>query len=376
MISPRYITTPETIEGLSLAERRQCAEVAKTYAFRANDYYLSLIDWNDPEDPIRRIVVPDPGELESWGVLDASDEKSYTKVPGLEHKYEHTVVLLVNDVCGAFCRFCFRKRLFMGQENETVRDVSAGLAYIREHTEVNNVLLTGGDPLLLSTARLETIIAALRSIPHVRIIRLGTKIPAFNPRRITGDSAFLAMITRFSTIDNRIYVMCHFNHPRELTSEARAALQLLQRAGAITVNQTPIIRGVNDSPEVLADLYETCSFLGVIPYYLFQCRPTCGNGHLAVPLEEAYIIHEQAKMRCSGLAKRARFVMSHAQGKIEVLALDDRSIYLKLHRAANYAEKARLFVYPRNPDAYWFDDYAASEREYQIPNPFYTVGAP
>ena len=147
----KYITSIDQIpelDALSDKQRENLRVVEERYAFRTNGYYQSLIDWDDPKDPIRRIVIPSTDELESWGALDASGESLYTKAPGLEHKYADTAVLLVSDVCGALCRFCFRKRLFMEDNQEVTRDVSGGLGYIRKHPEINNVLVTGGDPLL------------------------------------------------------------------------------------------------------------------------------------------------------------------------------------------------------------------------------------
>jgi len=368
---PKYITRLEQIKELTERERKSLREVCEEFAFRTNEYYLSLIDWNDPDDPIRRIIIPDRNELAAVGSLDASNEKLYTKVLGLEHKYEHTAVLLVNDVCGGYCRFCFRKRLFMHIHDEVVRDVTEGLAYIREHEEVNNVLLTGGDPLLMSTKKLRNIIERLREIEHVQIIRIGSKMAAFNPYRILDDPSLLEMFEEFSTYRKRIYFMAHFNHPRELTDEAMRAMFLLQKAGVVTVNQTPIIRGINDSPEVLGELLDTLSFIGVPPYYVFQCRPTRGNRHLAVPVERAYEIHEQAKMLGSGLAKRSRFVMSHSLGKIEVLGLTEEYIFFKFHRAANPKDKSYTSVFRRNPEAYWYDDYDEMIADLSFRNPFH-----
>jgi KamA family protein len=355
--TPKYITRLEQVPQLNDAERARLQPVQDAFVFRTNDYYQSLIDWNDPDDPIRRIVMPDTTELEPWGRLDASNEAEYTRVPGLEHKYRSTALLLVNDVCGAYCRFCFRKRLFMGDNDEVVRDVSEGIAYIREHREITNVLLTGGDPLLMSTRLLRSVIEPLRSIEHVQIIRIGSKMPAFNPFRIIDDPSLTDMLREFSTPEKRIYVMCHFNHPRELTPEAVEGLARLQQAGVITVNQTPLIAGVNDDPEVLAQLFRKCSFVGVPPYYVFQCRPTLGNRGYTVPVERGYQIFEAAKARVSGLAKRARFVMSHETGKIEVIALTAELVVLKYHRAANDACSGRVMVYRRNPEATWLDDY-------------------
>ena len=375
MRKPKYITKLEQIPQLSARERERLRPVVERYAFRANDYYVSLIDWDDPDDPIRRIAIPDELELDAWGEMDASHESAYTKAPGLEHKYEDTAVLLVNDVCGAYCRFCFRKRLFMNGNDEVSRDLSGALAYIREHPEVNNVLLTGGDPLLLSTNKLRKIIAELREIEHVKIVRIGSKMPAFNPFRILGDPSLLEMFERYSAPERKIYLMAHFNHPRELTGEAVEAMHRVQRAGVVVCNQTPMVAGVNDDPLVLAELFDRLSFLGIPPYYVFIGRPTKGNRLFAVPVERAYDIFEQARMNCSGLAKRARLAMSHATGKIEIVARTDEQVFFRYHRAADQRKSMRLLVYPSNPDALWFDDYAGEpEEEYVLENPFLGCG--
>ena len=374
MYKPKYITRLEQVPQLNDQERYELQEVVEKFEFRSNDYYQALIDWDDPHDPIRRIVIPSQEELMAWGRLDASDEETYTKVPGLEHKYEFTALLLVNDVCGAYCRFCFRKRLFMDENDEVVRDVSEGIQYIREHPEINNVLLTGGDPMIMSTAKLENIIRPLREIEHVQIIRIGSKMPVFNPYRVINDPSLLEMFERYSLPDRNIYIMAHFNHPRELTKAAIEAMNLLRKAGAVTVNQTPLIKGINEDPDVLAELFNKLSYAGIPPYYLFICRPTLGNKTYAVPIEEAFEIFEKARMQCSGLAKRARLVMSHSTGKIEVIGKTDTQVYMRYHRAANPQEKARFMIFERNPNAYWFDDYDEILEEYSIENPYRCSG--
>ena len=359
MNKPKYVTKLEQVEGLPEAEKKRLEPITKKFTFRANDYYLGLIDWNDPDDPIRRLVIPDETELKEWGRLDASHEELYTKTSGLEHKYRDTALLLCNDVCGAYCRFCFRKRLFMDDNDEVAKDVRPGLDYVRNHPEISNVLLTGGDPLIMSTSRLEPIIAQLREIPHVKIIRLGSKMPAFNPHRILHDESLHAMFRKYSTPEQgRIYVMCHFNHPRELTAEACEGLDVLQRNGATTVNQTPMIVGVNDRVEVLHELFKELSFLGVPPYYVFHCRPTEGNESYSMPVEDGFRIFLEAQKSTSGLARRARYSMSHVTGKIEVLALTDENVVFRYHRAANPRNEGRTLVFKRNSEAQWFDDYA------------------
>jgi lysine 2,3-aminomutase len=367
---PKYVTNIAHVPQIGENERASLARVTEEFVFRANEYYLSLIDWDDPNDPIRRLVIPDARELDNWGRLDASNEELYTRVPGLEHKYDSVALLLVNDVCGAYCRFCFRKRLFMNENDEVHRDVSPGIDYIRDHTEITDVLLTGGDPLLMSNRQLRNVIGQLREIEHVKVIRIGSKLPAFNPYRFMDDPELLQIFEQYSTPEKRIYVMCHFNHPRELSPEAVRGLSALQSAGVVTVNQTPIIAGVNDNPDTLSELFRRCSAHGVTPYYVFQCRPTLGNRMFALPVEKTYKIFETAKMRGSGLAKRARLCMSHETGKLEILALTAGHIIFKYHRAADPDLCGRVMIFKRNRNAYWFDDYTDLVDEYQLENPY------
>lgn len=344
------------IGQIPLGKRRRLSSVAERYAFRANDYYLGLIDWKDPNDPIRRIVIPQEGELEAGGRLDASGEAVNYVAPGCQHKYADTALLMVNEVCGANCRFCFRKRLFM-QGNEEVRiDPAPGLEYIRKTPSITNVLLTGGDPLLLSTRRLGRIIEELRKIEHVRIIRIGSKMPAFNPYRILDDPELLELLDRNSGPRGRIYVMAHFNHPRELTPVARQALDALHRAGVMLVNQTPLLRGINSDPDVLAELIAELSWMGVPPYYFFQCRPTVGNKPFEMPIVEGWKILTEAMTKVSGLARRARLAMSHSSGKVEVPVITDDMIVCRYHRARRPEDDGRVMLFRRDDQAYWLDD--------------------
>lgn len=351
------ITKLKQVSGLSEHELVELQPVEDKFVFRSNSYYAGLIHWEDPEDPIRRLIIPDKTELQEWGTLDASDECAYTRVPGLQHKYKDTALLLINDICSAYCRFCFRKRLFLDENDEVMRDVSLGLEYIASHPEISNVLLTGGDPLVLSTTKLRPVIEKIRSLSHVKIIRIGTKMPAFEPHRISRDPSLFDLIKTHSVDEKKIYIMAHFTHPRELTSEAKACIDTLQRAGAIVVNQTPIIAGINDRADVLGELLNRLSFCGVTPYYVFQCRPTLGNQSFAVPLEAAWQIFCQAQTACSGLAKRARFVMSHSTGKVEVIAASDEYVYMRYLRAVEPDNEGHLKVFRSNKQAYWLDDY-------------------
>ena len=370
----KHLTKIEQLEQLSEQERNRLKEVTETFPFRSNDYYLSLINWDDPDDPIRKIIIPHSHELEKWGRLDPSDEESYTIIPGLEHKYHSTALLLISNVCEGICRYCFRKRVFIDKQSTYLHDPAAAMRYITEHKEITNVLLTGGDPFVLETSKLENIIRQLREIEHVQIIRIGTKMPAFNPHRIIEDTALLEMISKYSTEQKKMYIMTHFDHPRELTDGAVKSVSLLQQAGALLANQTPLIRGVNSNPEVLAELLGKLSFIGAVPYYIFQCRPATGNKAYTIPIEEGYEIVEQAKSLVSGLAKRARYTMSHTTGKIEILGKTKEFVYFKYHRAAADQDSGRFLVFKSNPNAYWFDDYDEVVRDYPINQPYRAYG--
>ncbi|MCL4211110.1 MAG: KamA family radical SAM protein [Phycisphaeraceae bacterium] len=352
----RYIRTVDQVANIPENQREALRPVTEKYVFRANDYYLSLIDWNDPNDPIRQLIIPREEELKEWGRLDASNEAAVTVAKGVQHKYPHTVLLLCNEVCGAYCRYCFRKRLFMDENDEVTNDVSEGIRYIASNPNVTNVLLTGGDPLLMSTRRIVEILKQLRAIPHVKIIRIGSKMPAFDPWRLTRDEELQNAFRTYSTPRARIYLMAHFDHPRELTDDAINGLDCFIRCGVICVNQCPLIRGINDDPKTLSDLYRTLSWIGVPPYYLFQCRPTAGNEPYSVPLTRGWEIFREALRHGSGLARRARYTMSHETGKVEILAVDERHIYLRYHRAKDAANRGRFMIYERNDQAHWLDD--------------------
>jgi len=352
----KYVSKVEQISGLPPGEREKLRAVAERYCFRANDYYLELIDWDDPHDPIRQLVIPRTEELVDAGSLDASNEASNTIARGLQHKYADTVLMLCNEACGAYCRYCFRKRLFMDESDEVATDVSAAINYIAEHSEITDVLLSGGDPLLLSTRRLREIIEGLRAIPHVNIIRIGSKLPAFDPWRVLRDHELQRLLSVYSTPHKRIYLMAHFDHPRELTDPAIEGIACFLRCGLICANQCPLTRGVNDDPGVLAELYGKLSSIGCPPYYLFQCRPTAGNQPYAVPIARGWEIHQRATAHGSGLTQRARYVMSHETGKLEILAVDERHIYMRYHRAKAPEDTGKRMVCRRNDDACWLDE--------------------
>ncbi len=344
------------VPQLSEAEVERLSAVEAKYAFRANSYYLNLIDWDNPEDPLRRLILPTMSELNMEGDLDASRETDYTVARGLQHKYSDTALMLVAETCDSYCRYCFRKRLTMRRSDEIAVDPTEALTYIREHQEVRNVLLTGGDPLTLATGKLERILAALSEMEHLKGIRIGSKILAFRPQRVLDDPSLLEMLRRHSRPDRRLYLIAHFTHPHELTVEAREAVRLVKQAGCEIMNQTPLIRGVNDRSDILQELLLQLTAAGVHPYYLFVGRPTRGNRTFLVPIVEAWQILMEASNGLPGLARTVRLAMSHHTGKLEITGVDHDFIYLRYHRAADPHNRGRHLVCQRDDRAVWLDE--------------------
>ncbi|GAB4253043.1 KamA family radical SAM protein [Deferrisoma sp.] len=359
----RFVTHLNAVPGLRPEEREKLEPVARRFRFQAPAYYLSRISWRNPTDPLRRIVVPDPRELEGDGSLDPSNEKANRVLPGVQHKYRDTVVVLLTDQCAGLCRYCFRKRLFMQEERECLQDLGTAVRYVAEHPEIRDVLLTGGDPLVLPTARLREAVLAFAAVPHVATIRIGSKTPAYNPLRILKDPGLFALVREVRTRGKALAVMTHFDHPAELGPEARRCVERFLEAGAQVFNQCPLVRGLNDDPEVLAELYQELVGLGATPYYLFQMRPAVGNRAFAVPIVEGWQILHRARRRLSGLARRVRYAMSHASGKIEIVGVDEGAVYARYHRARNPADEDRVLVLPRNDRALWLEDFFADAEE-------------
>ncbi len=364
-----YLTDVSDIRSLPDKEKRELRTITQRYPFLANDYYLDLINWDDPHDPIRRIIIPHPSELLTTGSLDPSNEHKYTVCRGVEHKYTPTALLLATNTCGGLCRFCFRKRIFLENNREIAFDFNNALTYFTQHKEINNILITGGDPLTLPIETIEKLLNTLRAMDHIRFVRIGTKLPAYNPHRIIEHASKLSdLIRTFQKEKKRVYIITHFNHHRELTATACEAINILRSAGAVIANQTPLLRGINDRPDLLVELFNKLAAAGAPPYYVFQCRPTVGNCSFSVPIEAGYEIFEKAKSRLSGLAKRARYIISHETGKLEVAVITKERIFFKYQNAAKAEMCGKTISYSRNPEAKWLNDYinASAERTQQF----------
>ena len=288
----------EKLLRLTDAERRGLMLASEKFSVAVTPQFATLIDPEDPHCPIRLQVVPQESELlvSPGDMTDPCGEDGASVVEGLVHRYPDRVLFLVLDTCAAYCRYCTRSRLVSQGELEPLgRRVAAVLAYLKEHTEVRDVLLSGGDPLLMSDATLDQLLGSLRAIPHIGFLRIGTRIPGFLPQRITPE---LVRVLR----KHRVWLSLHFCHVRELTPEVAEACDLLADGGIPLGCQTVLLRGVNDSVDTLRDLFHGLLKLRVRPYYLYQCDPVLGTGHLRTSVEKGLDLMAELRGHTTGYA--------------------------------------------------------------------------
>jgi lysine 2,3-aminomutase len=288
------------------------AAVADRYPVRISPHYLALIQ--EPGDPIWRQCVPDPRELDDDQLPDPLDEERLSPVPGLIHRYPDRVVWLVSNDCAVFCRFCMRKRR-LGQPLPEPRDSrDAALEYIASHPEIRDVILSGGDPLMLPDGELEEILASLRAIPHLEIIRIGSRVPVVLPLRITPE--LCAILKKY----HPLYLNTHFNHPREITVESSAACGRLADAGIPLGNQSVLLKGVNEDPAVMTLLVQRLLAIRVRPYYLHQMDLVRGTGHFRTSVACGIGIMAALRGHTSGLAIPYYVIdLPGGKGKVPVL---------------------------------------------------------
>ncbi len=300
--------------SLSTEEQAQLKLVTMRYPLAVTPYYLSLINPDDSDDPIRKQAIPSPMEMTmgSMGLEDPLDEKGDTVVPGLVHRYSDRVLLVLTDICPMFCRHCTRKREWRsGGWVRSPAEIETMLDYIRQHKAVRDVIISGGDPLTLSNRQLEDIISQIREIGHVEIIRIGTRFPVVLPQRI--DNELCSMLARYGPI----WLNTHFNHVREITPEAAKACDHLLRSGVPVNNQTVLLRGINDSVEAQTKLCHGLLRIKVRPYYLFQTDEVQGTEHLRTPVETGIKIIEGMRGHTSGLAIPTFVIdLPHGGGKV------------------------------------------------------------
>ena len=283
---------------LSDSEEAAFIQGEKVFNIRSTPYYAALAQ-KGPQDPLRKILMPEAAELSDGlqQMLDPLNEKKNSPTPRIIHRYSDRVLFLITDICSVYCRYCTRKH-FTGQDQALARpeEYHAALEYIKNHKGIREVILSGGDPFTVSDQQLEKVLKDLRQIPHIEIIRIGTRMPVVAPMRVTEKLA--QMIRKYKPV----FVMTHFNHPRELTAESALAVETLVDHGIPVMNQMVLLNGINNHPAIVQALSRRLLFLRVKPYYMFQCDPSEGTDHLRTSIENSLALQKELWGHLSGLA--------------------------------------------------------------------------
>jgi lysine 2,3-aminomutase len=348
MIRESVHTVDELVEKFNL-DRKVAEDLDEFFQARINPYYLSLIRY--PGDPIWLQCVPDKIELDDFDAIeDPLMEEAMSPVPNITHRYPDRALFLVTSQCGIYCRFCTRKRKVGDYEKISMKGLESAFKYLDEHTEIRDVILSGGDPLMLTDTMLEKILKRLREIEHIDIIRLGTRMPVVLPQRIT--TKLCNMLKKY----HPVYVNTHFNHPWEITEESSRACELLADNGVPVGNQMVIMKDINDDPAIVKELMQKLLKIRVRPYYMYMADETKGANHFRTSINTGMKISAALRGYTSGLAI-PHFVIDApgGGGKIpllpnHVLHMDEEKIILrnyqgKVYSYKNYADK-------NNPDGY------------------------
>jgi lysine 2,3-aminomutase len=320
-------------------------QAAENFEFRISPAMVDLI--REPGDPIWRQYVPTVQELEiEDGIVDSLAEDAHSPVPNITHRYPDRALFLVSPVCASYCRFCTRRRKVGDPEKIPMAQLESAFHYLEQHTEIRDVIMSGGDPLLLSDRRLDEICARLRAIPHLEIIRIGSRVPCHLPERITPE--LCAILKKY----HPFYINTHFNHPDELTPAAVKALGMLADAGIPLGCQTVLLKGVNDDPAVMKVLMQKLLVARVRPYYIYQCDQVAGAEHFRTTVEKGLEIIRALRGWTSGLAVPHYVIDAPGGGgKIPLLpeyveAMDDDQVVLR-----NYAGKTYVYQQPHQLEA-------------------------
>lgn len=330
--------TKEEIAGATLANHK--------LALAITPYFFNLMDPENLQDPVRRQVVPRIEETRTapWEMSDPCGEDGHSPVPGLVHRYPDRVLFLVTDRCAAYCRYCTRSRLVSNASGYDFHpEFDRQIGYIQEHPEIRDVLLSGGDPLLLSDDKLDHLLGRLRAIPHLEFLRIGTRIPIFLPQRIT--PALCAILKKY----HPLFISIHCNHPVELSLEARQALESLADAGIPLGNQSVLLKQVNDDLEVMKALLHKLLMCRVRPYYLYQCDLIAGSAHLRSSVQEGLALMEQLRGHTTGYAVPT-YVIDAPGGGGKVPINPEYILCRNAGRVLIRNYEGKVFEYPEAPD--------------------------
>jgi lysine 2,3-aminomutase len=332
----------EQLMTLSPDEKEGCLFAAHKLSLAISPYFFNLIDTKNPECPIRKQVIPNikesyvaPGESS-----DPVGEEGTMPVPGIVHRYPDRVLFLVTDRCASYCRYCTRSRLVSNAQSYDFHpELEQGLKYIESHPEIRDVLISGGDPLLLSDSKIDSLLGRLRAIPHVEFIRMGSRIPVFLPQRITPE---LAEIFRKH---GPIWMSIHVNHPKEVTQELAAACERLSLAGVPLGNQSVLLNGINDSVEVMKSLVHRLLMIRVRPYYLYACDLIEGSTHFRAPIQKGIEIIRGLRGHTTGYSIPQLVVDGPGGGgKIPINPEYVQAVHDGILELRNFED--RTFIYP------------------------------
>ena len=338
-------------------------EVVEHHPMNIPRYYLSLIDPHNPNDPIRKLCVPEADELVVAGAMgettkDPYGDDKHDMGNGILHKYGYTALVVSTEYCSMYCRHCFRKRMVGLANDKTVENFRGAAQYIAAHPEITNVVISGGDAMMLPTSVLHPMLESLKDIPHVNYVRIGTRAPVVNPTRFF-DEELLALFEDFNQ-SKALYIPTHFNHPNEITPLAEEAVKRIRRTGVSVHNQAVLLKGINDDSKTLAKLMNELVRIGVNPYYLYQCMPVARvRHHFQIPLKRGIDLVDSARRQLDGYAKRFRYIMGHDMGKIDICGrIGDKLILKQIHARVGEEELAsRMMIYRLNDTGGWLDDF-------------------
>jgi lysine 2,3-aminomutase len=321
-VKNRITTLEELKKYITLTEEEDDPRILKEYRMAITPYYLSLIDPNDPYDPIRKQAIPTVHELERYcgDLEDPLHEDIDSPVPGLTHRYPDRVLFLITENCSMYCRHCTRRR-FAGHHDKAPpkTQIDACIDYIRKTPEIRDVLLSGGDALLRSDENIEDILKKLKAIPHVEIIRIGSRAPVTNPYRITPE--LCEMLKKYQPI----WFNTHFNHSNEITEESTKACEMLADVGIPLGNQSVLLKGVNDCIHIMKKLVQDLVKIRVRPYYIYQCDLSIGLGHFRTSVAQGIEIIEGLRGHTSGLCVPT-FVVDAPGGGGKIPVMPDYTI--------------------------------------------------
>jgi len=348
--------------SLTAEEENLMQEVLDNHPMNIPRYYLSLINPSDPNDPIRKLAIPTAEELVVTGQMgettgDPYGDDKHNKGNGILHKYPYSALVVATEYCSMYCRHCFRKRIVGLPNDKTVENFRNAAKYIAEHKEITNVIISGGDPMMLPTKIIAKMLEALKDIDHVNYVRIGTRTPVVYPLRYFDDE--LIKVLHDFNQHKTLYIPTHFNHSNEITKLSKEAVMRIRNAGITVNNQAVFLKGVNDTVQDLENLMNGLVRIGVNPYYLYQCMPVSRvRHHFQVPLKRGVDIVSEAKRSLDGYAKRFKFIMGHDIGKIEICGRkDDVLVMSQIHARPEHPEEAsRILMGHLTENAGWLED--------------------